>query len=111
MKKTMMEKLDITEEEAKELIAFDKEVDRMTSLKNVNSDLTDEQKKASKTARKGSSTKREKPTDTDKADIISSIVAVLSTKTNDITVPNKEREILFTINNRKFKIILSVPRK
>ena len=111
MKKTMMEKLDITEEEAKELIAFDKEVDRMTSLKDVNSDLTDEQKKATKTAREGSSTEREKPTDTDKADIINSIVAVLGTKTNDITVPNKEREILFTINNRKFKIILSVPRK
>ena len=42
MEKKMMEKLDITEEEAKELIAFDKEVDRMTSLKDVNSDLTDE---------------------------------------------------------------------
>ena len=111
MEKKMMEKLDITEEEAKELIAFDKEVDRMTSLKDVNSDLTDEQKKASKMARKGSSTKREKSIDTDKADIISSIVAVLSIKTTDITVPNKEREILFTINNRKFKIILSVPRK
>ena len=47
----LMKTLDLTEEEAIALIQDDLEVDRMTSTKQINSDLTEEQKKASKQAR------------------------------------------------------------
>ena len=40
----LMKTLDLTEEEAIALIQDDLEVDRMTSTKQINSDLTEEQK-------------------------------------------------------------------
>ena len=112
----MMKNLDITREEAIELIEEDKKIDRMTSMKEIDNDLTDEQKEVVKKARRGSSgsknkttTKREKKKDDLKASIIADIISVLNA--DDVNIINAEREIEFIKNDRKFKIVLSVPRK
>lgn len=112
----MMKNLDITREEAIELIEEDKKIDRMTSIKEIDNDLTDEQKEVVKKARRGSSgskhkttTKREKKKDDLKASIIADIISVLNA--DSVNIINAEREIEFIKNDRKFKIVLSVPRK
>ena len=112
----MMKNLDITREEAIELIEEDKKIDRMTSMKEIDNDLTDEQKEVVKKARRGSSgskhkitIKREKKKDDLKASIIADIISVLNA--DDVNIINAEREIEFIKNDRKFKIVLSVPRK
>ena len=112
----MMKNLDITREEAIALIKEDKRIDRMTSMKEIDNDLTDEQKEVVKKARRGSSgskhkttTKREKKKDDLKASIIADIISVLNA--DDVNIINAEREIEFIKNDRKFKIVLSVPRK
>lgn len=112
----MMKNLDITREEAIELIEEDKKIDRMTSMKEIDNDLTDEQKEVVKKARRGSSgskhkttTKREKKKDDLKASIIADIISVLNA--DSVNIINAEREIEFIKNDRKFKIVLSVPRK
>lgn len=112
----MMKNLDITREEAIELIEEDKKIDRMISMKEIDNDLTDEQKEVVKKARRGSSgskhkttTKREKKKDDLKASIIADIISVLNA--DDVNIINAEREIEFFKNDRKFKIVLSVPRK
>ena len=112
----MMKNLDITREEAIELIEEDKRIDRMTSMKEIDNDLTDEQKEVVKKARRGSSgskhkttTKREKKKDDLKASIIADIISVLNA--DSVNIINAEREIEFIKNDRKFKIVLSVPRK
>ena len=112
----MMKNLDITREEAIELIEEDKKIDRMKSMKEIDNDLTDEQKEVVKKARRGSSgskhkttTKREKKKDDLKASIIADIISVLNA--DDVNIINAEREIEFIKNDRKFKIVLSVPRK
>lgn len=112
----MMKNLDITREEAIALIEEDKRIDRMTSIKEIDNDLTDEQKEVVKKARRGSSgskhkttTKREKKKDDLKASIIADIISVLNA--DDVNIINAEREIEFIKNDRKFKIVLSVPRK
>ena len=112
----MMKNLDITREEAIKLIEEDKRIDRMTSMKEIDNDLTDEQKEVVKKARRGSSgskhkttTKREKKKDDLKASIIADIISVLNA--DDVNIINAEREIEFIKNDRKFKIVLSVPRK
>lgn len=112
----MMKNLDITREEAIALIEEDKRIDRMTSMKEIDNDLTDEQKEVVKKARRGSSgskhkntAKREKKKDDLKASIIADIISVLNA--DDVNIINAEREIEFIKNDRKFKIVLSVPRK
>lgn len=112
----MMKNLDITREEAIELIEEDKKIDRMTSMKEIDNDLTDEQKEVVKKARRGSSgskhkttTKREKKKDDLKASIIADIISVLNA--DSVNIINAEREVEFIKNDRKFKIVLSVPRK
>ena len=114
----LMKTLDLTEEEAIALIQDDLEVDRMTSTKQINSDLTEEQKKASKQARgcgrkvAEKPVKREKKVDEIKKKILSVLIdglRVLGMENLDIL--NDEREFTFTVNGEKYKVVLSKPRK
>ena len=109
-----MEKLDISREEAIQLIADDKKIDQGEKL----FELTPEQKKASKQARittgkveKKAPVKRERKADDDKAQLIGLLMGALNSVTTDFEVLNPEREFTFNFNNRKFKITLSAPRK
>ena len=108
--------LGLTREEAIELINDDKEVDRMTRMTDIQSDLTEEQKKASKKAKNVSrgvsekSTKREKKVDNTKKMLIETLKNSLEMAT-DFEILNDEREFTFTVNGEKFKVVLSKPRK
>lgn len=106
----MMKTLEITREEALQVIEDDKRIDKGEKL----FELTGEQKANAKKAtnvgtRKATKVKREKKADNDKADIMALIINALEGVDN-LVVVNAEREITFEFNNRKFKIVLSAPR-
>jgi short-subunit dehydrogenase len=118
-KENLMKVLNLTEAQAIELMEYDLQVNRM-SMKEVDSDLTQEQKemkkKMSQVARKvsayGQATTRKKVADNEKAEIIDILKSALEkTGATEFEVINNEREFTFKMNDRKFKIVLSVPRK
>ena len=116
--KNLMVNLDISREEALEVLAYDKEVDKMT-VKQAESDLSDEQKKASKNARithcadaYGKKRKIERKADDTKSKLMSVLQNALMTfGVDDLDVVNAERELTFSLDGRKFKVVLSAPRK
>ena len=109
--------LDITEEEAKQMLADDEEVDRMKPAE-VNNDLTEEQKAVAKKARqsdrkKTGPIKRERKPNEDKRHLIQclfDLVDNLPGRSADAVVLNPEREIELYYNGIKYKLTLSQPR-
>ena len=118
----LMKTLDLTREEAIELIQEDEKVDKMT-VKETESDLTAEQKQAIKKAKGGAKAvdafgkKRvvERKADEDKRTLISLLYNTLHSADDpsceNIEVTNPERQIDFNMNGRRFRIVLSAPRK
>ena len=118
----LMKALDLTREEAIELIQEDEKVDKMT-VKETESDLTAEQKQAIKKAKGGAKAvdafgkKRvvERKADEDKRTLISLLYSTLHSADDpsceNIEVTNPERQIDFKMNGRRFRIVLSAPRK
>lgn len=115
--KKHMELLQISREEAEQLVADDEAIDKGAKL----FELSAEQEKASKKARAigtktttptKTTTKRERKSDNDKAMLIDEIKQALEglESVEGIEVTNAEREMLFHCNGRKFKIVLSAPR-
>lgn len=115
--KKHMELLQISREEAEQLVADDEAIDKGAKL----FELSAEQEKASKKARAigtktttttKTATKRERKSDNDKAMLIDEIKQALEglESVEGIEVTNAEREMLFHCNGRKFKIVLSAPR-
>lgn len=109
----LMSTLDISEEEAKELLEDDEKIEKGEKL----FELTEEQKANSKKARQTGTrtqtkpTKRERKEDTDKRFLISILKEVLADKgIEEIKITNPERQIDFEYNGRKFRIVLSAPR-
>lgn len=115
----LMKNLDLTREEALELIAEDDKIDHMKTSE-VNADLTDAQRQASKKARSSGKTtvgktkvQREKKIDDDKIFLIQTFKSLLEglDKSENVSIENNQKIITFIYNNRKFKIDLSAPRK
>ena len=115
----LMQSLDLTRDEAIELIQEDEQVDKMT-VKQAESDLTAEQKQAIKKAKGGAKAvdaygktrKVERKADEDKRYLIKVIENALNDKEiTDFETSNIERQIDFKFNNRRFRIVLSAPRK
>ena len=109
----IMQVLGVSEEEAREILATDKAIERGADP----FPLTDAEEKASKEARRAEQDKatrkqttKPKKVDADKAKIISVLDDALCDLVDNVEVINPEREILFYFNERKFKIILSTPR-
>lgn len=112
-----MKILDISYEEALQVIEDDKKIDKGEKL----FELTDEQKKASKSARqadrkptvyKFDTSKKKKVESLEKKSIIAAIVEKLTESgAVDFEVTNEEREFTFSVNETKYKIVLSCPRK
>lgn len=109
--------LGLTEEEVAQVVADDKRIDKGEKL----FELTEEQKKASKDARivhtvdaYGRNRKKEKKSDEPKAEIVRVIAnALIDAELVDASTlrfENVERELTFSSNGRKFKIVLSAPR-
>lgn len=108
-----MKRLGMSEAEIADVLESDKRIDKGEKL----FELSAEQKQAEKQA-KGTGTrtvynfqKRERKADNDKREIIQCIDDALCGIADSITeVTNPEREILFTYNEKKYKIVLSAPR-
>lgn len=109
--KEIAKTLDISLDEAMEVLQADSQIDKGEKL----FELTDEQKKASKAARITTSgqytfTKRERKPDWDKRELIAKMMYALCDITDEVQVMNMERELLVEFNGRKFRILLSAPR-
>ena len=110
----LMKSLDISRDEALEIIADDEQIDKGVKLFEQSA----EQKKASKKYTKvskavnayGKKVERVRKADNDKRELIDILAESLAQLEINHDVTNLEREILLTYNNRKFKIVLSAPR-
>ena len=114
-----MKILDISREEATQMLEDDKRIDKGEKLFT----LTPEQEKASKKARqadrkkrttvyKFDTSKRKKPENKGKQAIITALKeAVESLGADSVNVTNNEREFFFEMDGTKYKVVLSMPRK
>ena len=108
----LMKNLSITREEALQVLADDKAIDKGEKL----FELTDEQKKAVKKVTRADSKPRKTPTkkepkeDKNKAEIMQVIDDALCDLVDNVEERVNDRELLFTYNGKKFKIVLSCPR-
>ena len=114
--KDIMNKLDCTEEEALEMLADDDAIDHGEKL----FELTPEQQKVSKAARSvdrkpaapGEKNKRTRKEDPTKRQLIADIRVLLEgLGAENMEVTNIERQLDFCIDGRKFRVVLSAPRK
>lgn len=112
-----MEKLEISREEAIQLIEDDKRIEKGEKM----FELTAEQKKVEKKVRSttgkkvdayGKKSTREKKVNNDKLFLIETIQKALTENGCGLgEVVNPEREFEFYFNEVKYKIVMSVPRK
>ena len=102
--------------EALDIVQSDYRIDKGEKL----FELTPEQKKAAKSAtitmsgkarKKRKKTKRTKKKDINKLSLMNNIIDSLNNCAQDINVINPEREITFVYNDKKYKLVLSAPRK
>ena len=113
----MMKSLGISRDEAIELLRDDEEVDKMT-VKEAESDLTPEQKKAIKKAKGGARSavnaygkkvKVTEKTDPAKEKIIAEIAHFLNEESETVTscqITNKSREVSFTADGDNYTLTL-----
>ena len=117
----MMRCLDISREEAIQLIEDDKKVDRMKDSE-VNADLTKEQQQDVKKARQAERapttykfTPRERKPNATKGGLIAELHQFLTENSNfateNVEITNKERQIAFKIGEDCFELTLVQKRK
>ena len=106
----MMKNLDLSREEAIQLLQDDED--------DVSVELTAEQKKVVKEMSQGdrkketAPRKRERKADDDKRFLIQTLADFLAdVSRNPVDVLNVERELMFTYNGNRYKIVLSKPRE
>lgn len=108
----LMDTLDITKEEAMQLLKDDDAIDHGAKLFELSADQKKVEKKMRQADRKPTvyqfKTRTRKPND-DKREIINLLADVL--KDQEIEITNPERQIDFKWNGTKYRIILSAPRK
>lgn len=106
-----MKKYDCTHEDAVSIIMDDYDTDHM-NMKELNAELTDEQKKAVKDARKTGKraytfTKRERKPDEEKAEIIAKIAEFLAENANYcVEIVKKEGEIALKVGENEYSVNL-----
>lgn len=110
-----MRRLGMSKDEIKQVLEDDKRIDKGEKL----FELSAEQKAVEKKAKNaGTRTtvyqfkKRERKADNDKQFLMQMIETMVSQIENceNFEMTNKERECLFTFNDKKYKITLSAPR-
>lgn len=115
-----LKNLGLTDEEVAEVLADDEKIDKGAKL----FELPDELKEGAKKARNAGNckgytkpTNREKKVDEDKRELIYIIKNALTNPlcgnlpVENLEIANPEREMTFTHNGKKYKIVLSCPRK
>ena len=107
----LMKTLNISREEAIELMEDDKEIDRGAKLFELDPELEKGAKKARQADRKPNSTKRERKPKPEKEEICSAMMDGLrELGVEDFTITNAEREFIFHRNGVKYKVTLACPR-
>ena len=102
----IMENLDCDEETAKEIMETDKRIDKGEKL----FELPEELENAGNCKGYTKPTNREKKVDNEKRFLIETLELALSPFAENVEIANPEREMTFTHNGKKYKIVLSCPR-
>ena len=106
-----MATLNISREEAIQLIEDDKEIDRGAKMFELDPELEKGAKKARQADRKATTAKREKKAKPEKAEICSAMMDGLrELGVGEFTINNPEREFVFIHNGTKYKVTLACPR-
>lgn len=122
----IMKSLNVTKEEALEIIAYDKEVDKM-SVREAESDLSQEQKAILKKMRSTGTKEKKAPTiykldnekgkrskkkNETKADLIKALAEFLKQyECLDVTITNAERQITFGKDGNNYDLTLIQKRQ
>ena len=100
----IMANLQCTEEEAQEIIAYDKAIDKGEKTPH---DLTSAQNKVAQSYTRTGTRKPNEP----KRELIAVLAAALASSADALEVTNPERQIDFSWAGTKYRIVLSAPRK
>ena len=120
--KNLMRSLQISEAEAREIIEYDKAVDKAKPKEKLKYDITDEQEKETRKYRQAERkhtvydfSKRERKPNILKGNLIQLLFNFLSTQTEyeieNCEITNKERMICFECDGEKFDLTLVQKRK
>ena len=108
----LMKSLNISRDEAIELMEEDKRIDRGEKLYELDPELEKGAKKARQADRKQTTAKREKKPKPEKEEICSAMMDGLrELGVEDFEILNPEREFIFHKNGTKYKVTLACPRK
>lgn len=108
----LMKSLNISREEAIELMEEDKAIDRGEKLYELPKELQAGAKKARQADRKKTETKREKKPKPEKEEICSAMMDGLrELGVEEFEILNAEREFIFHKGGVKYKVTLACPRK
>ena len=107
----LMKSLNISREEAIDLIEEDKRIDRGEKLYELDPELEKGAKKARQADRKQTTAKREKKPKPEKEEICSAMMDGLrELGVEDFEIINPEREFIFHKDGTKYKVTLACPR-
>lgn len=107
----LMKALDITEAEAREIIAEDTEIDHGADPHPLSAEQKQAEKKARSTGtRKSTPRTVERKPDPDKRFLIQNLKELLEALQLQPSVTNIERQLDFSYHDRAFRIVLSAPR-
>jgi hypothetical protein len=108
----LMKSLNISREEAIELMEDDKEIDRGAKLFELPKELQAGAKKARQADRKKTTVKREKKPKPEKEELCSAMMdGLCELGLDEFNIINPEREFEFHKDGVRYKVILSCPRK
>jgi hypothetical protein len=104
--------LGLSEEEVADVLDTDRRIDKGEKLFDLPKELEEGAKKARMSGNCNGYTKtaREKKVDEDKKFLMEIITDEISNHAQCFTIVNAERELTFTYNGKKYKIVLSCPR-
>lgn len=108
-----MKKLGMTDKEIADVLECDKKIDKGEKLFELSPELEKGAKKARQAERAPTVYKfntRERKADNEKQELINIIQEALNGKCEKMEIVNKERELVFFYNNKKYKVVLSAPR-
>ena len=107
----LMKSLNISREEAIDLIEEDKRIDKGEKLYELDPELEKGAKKARQADRKKTEVKRERKPKPEKAEICSAMMEGLAELgVAEFNSTNPEREFVFSHNGTKYKVTLACPR-
>ena len=107
----LMKSLNISREEALELMEEDRRIDKGEKLFELDPELEAGAKKARQAERKKTEVKREKKPKPEKAEICSAMMDGLrDLGVEEFSITNAEREFIFHHNGTKYKVTLACPR-